>query len=244
VGENVKRFAPGDEVIGVLSDFGFGGFAEYAVAPEAGLAHKPKNVSFEDSAALPLAGITALQALRDKGHLQSGQEVLIIGSGGGVGTFAVQLAKLFGARVTAVCSARNLQQTKSLGADEVLDYAQDDFTKRIGAYDLIIAVNGNYPLSACMKCLKLGGKYVMIGGELPQIFKALLLGKLMSIGSKKVYSQMTKSNRDDLESIVKLTAEGRIRPLIDKSYPLEQTPEAMRYTAAGHARGKVTIKVR
>ena len=241
VGKNIRQFKPEDEVIGDLSDCGFGGFAEYAVAPEKALIPKPTKVLFEAAAALPIAGITALQALRDKGNIQKGQKVLIVGSGGGVGTFAVQLAKYFGAVVTAVCSSKNVEQTSSLGADYVIDYKKEDFTKSNRCYDLIIAINGNRPLSAYKRILNPNGIYVMVGGALLQIFKSIFFGWLMSFGSKKMRSLAAKSNQKDLEFIVKLVEDGKIKPVIDRRYPLDKAADAMRYLGEGHARGKVVI---
>ena len=185
VGKSIRQFKPGDEVIGELSDCGFGGFAEYALAPEKALVTKPAKILFEEAAALPLAAITAFQALRDKGNIQKGQKVLIVGSSGGVGTFAVQLAKYFGAVVTGVCSSKNVEQTSSLGADYIVDYTKEDFTKSNKRYDLILAINGNRPLSAYRRILNQNGIYVMVGGALLQIFKSLLFGWMMSFGSKK-----------------------------------------------------------
>lgn len=241
VGKNIRQFKPGDEVIGDLFANGFGGFAEYAVASEKFLVMKPSNLSFEEAAAIPVASVTALQALREKGNIQHGNKVLILGSGGGVGTFAVQLAKYFGAEVTAVCSPVNVEQTISLGADFVIDYTKEDYTKKDKSYDLILAINGNYPLSACKRLLNPDGKYVMVGGALSQIFKSLVFGRIMSMGSKKMYSLTAKSNRKDLEFIVKLSEDGKIKPVIEKRYPLEKTADAMYYVNQGHARGKVVV---
>ncbi|MEX2232538.1 MAG: NAD(P)-dependent alcohol dehydrogenase [Cyclobacteriaceae bacterium] len=243
IGKNIRLFRPGDEVIGELSNCGFGGFAEYAVAPEKALIPKPVKILFEEAAALPLAGITALQALRDKGNIQKGQEVLIVGSGGGVGTFAVQLGKYFGAVVTAVCSTKNVEQSSSLGADYVIDYTKEDFTKSNKCYDLILAVNGNHPLSAYKRILNPNGIYVMVGGALLQILKSLLLGRLMSFGSKKMRSLSAKSNQKDLAFIVKLAEDGKIKPVIDRRYSFDKTADAMRYAGEGHARGKVVMNV-
>lgn len=243
VGKNIQNFKPGDKVIGDLSDFGFGGFAEYAVAPEKALISKPVNISFEDAAAIPLAAITALQTLRNKGNIQKGQNVLIVGSSGGVGTFAVQLAKYFGAIVTAVCSTKNIEQASTLGADYIIDYTREDFTKSDKRYDIILAVNGNYPLFAYKRILKKNGIYVMVGGALMQIIKTLLFGKLMSFGSKKMRSLFAKSNQKDLEYIVKLVEDGEIKPVIEKRYSLNKTADAMRYVSEGHTRGKVVITV-
>lgn len=243
VGKNIRQFKPGDEVMGDLARIGFGGFAEYAVAPTKVLALKPSKLSFEEAAALPLAGITALQALRDKGNIKKGQKVLIVGSSGSVGPYVVQLAHYFESEVTAVCSTRNIEQTLSLGAQFVIDYTKEDFTKSNKRYDLIIAVNGNYPLSAYKHLLNKNGIYVMVGGAMTQIIKSLLFGKLMSWGSKKMLNLSAKANQKDLELIAQLAQEGKIWPVIERRYSLEQTPEAMRYTAEGHAMGKVVIKV-
>ncbi len=243
VGKNIQQFEPGDHVVGDLTDFGFGGFAEYAIAPEKALIHKPENLSSEAAATLPVAATTALKALRDKGAIQKGQKVLIVGSGGGVGTFAVQLARHFGAEVTAVCSTGNIEQSTSLGADFVIDYTKEDFTKKNKYYDLIIAINGNYPLLACRRILKKEGTYVMVGGTLSQISKTLLFGWLLSFGSKKIRSLSAKSDPQDLEFVAKLVAEGKIQPVIEKQYSLAETADAMRYLTEGHAKGKIVITV-
>lgn len=243
VGKNIRQFKPGDEVIGDLSGCGFGGFAQYAVVPEKVMIFKPAKISFEEAAALPMAALTALQALRNKGNIQNGSKVLIVGSGGGVGTFAVQIAKYFDAEVTAVCGTKNVEQTVSLGADRVIDYTKEDFTKSSRRYDIIIAVNGNNPLSSYKRILNPGGIYVMVGGALSQIFKSLLFGWLMSFGSKKMCSLAAKSNQKDLEFVVKLAAEGSIKPVIDRRYSLDETANAMNYLSEGHARGKVVIHV-
>ena len=242
-GRNIRHFKPGDEVIGEIADHGFGGFAEYALAPEKLLVHKPSKISFEDAAALPMAALTALQALRDKGNIQKGHQVLVLGSGGGVGTFAVQLAKYFGAKVTAVCGTKNVEQTKNLGADEVIDYKKENFIKRNKSYDLILAVNGNYPLLACKRILNPNGRYVMVGGALSQIFKTILFGWVMSLGSKKIRFLAAKPKQEDLDFIVTLASDGKIKPVIDKYYLLDKTAEAVRYLSEGHAGGKVVINV-
>lgn len=243
VGKNIQQFKSGDEVIGDLADYGFGGFAEYALAPERLLVHKPTKISMEDAAALPMAAVTALQALRDKGDIQKGHQVLIIGSGGGVGTFAVQLAKFFDATVTAVCSTKNVEQSKALGADYVIDYTKENFTQSDKTYDLILAVNGDYPLLACKMKLNPNGIYVMVGGALPQVFKSILFGWMNSFGSKKIRFLAAKSNQKDLEFIVMLTNESKIRPVIERSFPLEKSAEAIHYLSKGHAGGKLIINV-
>jgi len=243
VGKNISLFKVGDEVLGDLGSFGFGGFAEYAVAPEIALVHKPSKLSFEEAAALPMSALTALQALRNKGTVQKGQQVLIFGGGGGVGTFAIQLANYFGAEVTVVCSTKNVAQSKSLGADYVLDYTKEESLKTDKRYDLILAINGNRRLTDYKRALKPHGNYVMVGGSLPQIFKSLLFGWFLSMGSKKMHSLAAKPNQKDLEFIAKLAEEGKIKPVIDRYYSLEKVAEAVRYLSEGHAGGKVIIRV-
>lgn len=243
VGKNITQFKPGDEVMGDLASFGFGGLAEYVTAPERALITKPSKISFEEGASLPLAALTALQALRDKGNIQKGHKVLIVGSAGGVGTFAVQLAKYFEAEVTGVCSSKNIQQTISLGADNVIDYTKEDFSKRNNRYNLILGINGNYPLMAYKKTLIPGGIFVMIGGSLSQILKSLIFGWLLSFGSKKMKFLPAKANTEDLEFLSKLLENGTIKPVIDRSYPLDKTADAMNYLSQGHSTGKVVIIV-
>jgi len=242
VGNNIRQFKPGDEVIGDLSDHGSGGFAEYLVAPEKVLTLKPVNISFEEAAALPVAATTALRALRDKGNIQQGQKVLIVGSSGGVGTYAVQLAKYYGAIVTAVCSTRNVEQSLSMGADKVIDYTKEDFSKSGDSYDLILAINGNSRLSDYKRILNSNGTYVMVGGALSQIIRSIVFGRFMFFGSKKMYILTVKSNQKDLEFLAKLAADGKIRSLIESRYSLDKTAEAMRYLNEGHAQGKVVIR--
>jgi NADPH:quinone reductase-like Zn-dependent oxidoreductase len=243
VGKNITQLKPGDEVIGDLAKFGFGGFAEYVTAPEKALIIKPAKISFEEGAALPMAALTALQALRDKGNIQKGQKVLIVGSAGGVGTFAVQLAKYFDAEVTGICSSKNVQQTRSLGADRVIDYTKENFKKSDVHYNLILAINGNYPLSVYRKALTPDGTYVMVGGSLSQIFKSLLFGWLMSFGSKKMRSLSAKANKNDLEFLAKLQEDGKIKSVIERRYSLDKTADAMGYLSEGHSQGKVVIIV-
>jgi NADPH:quinone reductase-like Zn-dependent oxidoreductase len=244
VGSNVKQFQPGDEVFGDISAQGSGGFAEYASVPENLLALKPANLSFEEAAAVPMAAVTALQGLRDQGQIQPGLKVLINGASGGVGTFAVQIARSFGAEVTAVCSTRNLDQARSLGADHVIDYTKEDFTQSGQQYDLILAVNGYHPLSAYQRALTPKGIYVMAGGSTAQIFQALLMGPWMSkTGGKKMGAVTAKPNQKDLVLLKELLEAGKVVPVIDRRYPLSETAEALRYLGAGHARGKVVITV-
>jgi NADPH:quinone reductase-like Zn-dependent oxidoreductase len=244
VGASVKQFQPGDEVFGVAAG-SKGGFSEYACAAEDHLALKPSQLSFEAAAAASVAGLTALQGLRDKGQIQPGQKVLIQGASGGVGTFAVQLAKSFGAEATAVCSTRNLDMARSIGADQVIDYTKEDFTQDGLGYDLIFAVNGYRPLSVYRRALNPQGKYVCAGGALPQILQAMLLGSWLSSekGKKMGFMGIAKTNQDDLVYLGELLGTGKVVPVIEKCYPLSGVPEAIRFLVEGHARGKVVIRV-
>ncbi|HKL59586.1 MAG TPA: NAD(P)-dependent alcohol dehydrogenase [Sphaerochaeta sp.] len=241
VGKDVTRFKPGDTVLGDTSGCGSGGFAEYVSVPEDVLVLKPEGVSNETAAAVPVAAVTALQAVRDKAAVQPGLQVLIYGASGGVGTFAVQLATYFGAQVTAVCSARNVDEIRSLGASDVIDYALEDITASSRKFDRIIAINGNNTLSAYKGILAPHGIYVMVGGSLRQIFTSLVLGPFLSFGSRKFRSLSATPNRKDLEFVIDLVASGTLKAVIDRHYPLEQTAEAMRYVGEAHARGKVII---
>jgi len=244
VGRNVKQFQPGDEIFGDLAGCGFGAFAEYACVPENALALKPANMSFEEAAAAPLAAVTALQGLRDKGQIQPRQKVLINGASGGVGTFAVQIAKSFGAEVTGVCSTRNLDMVRSIGADQVIDYTQEDFTKNGLRYDLILAANGYHWILDYKHALNPKGTYVMTGGSMGQMYQAMLLGPWMSMtGSKKMGSLIAKSNQKDLVFVKELLESGKVKPVIDRRYPLSRVADAVRYLEEGHARGKVVITV-
>lgn len=243
VGKNISSFRTGDEVMGDLASYGFGGLAEYVTAPERAVIFKPKQISFEEAATIPMAAVTALQALRDKANIQKGQRVLIVGCAGGVGTFAIQLAKYFKAEVTGVCSSKNVQQTLSLGADYVFDYTKEDFTESNKRYNIILGINGNYPLLAYKKNLTSNGIYVMVGGSISQIFKSLLFGWLLSFGSKKMKSLAAKANKTDLEFLAKLLEKGIINPVIDQCYPLDKTADAMNYLKQGHSAGKVVINI-
>ena len=240
VGRNVKQFQPGDEVFGMVKS----GFAEYVCATESALALKPVNSSFEEAAAVPMAAVTALQGLRDEGQIQAGQKVLINGASGGVGTFAVQIAKSFGAEVTAVCSTRNLEQARLIGADHVIDYTKEDFTKNGQQYDLILAANGYHSLSAYKRALTTKGIYVMAGGSMAQIFQSMLMGSMMSeTGGKKMGGVSAKRSQEDLVFLKELVEDGKVIPVIDKRYLLSETAEALRYLGEGHARAKVVITV-
>jgi NADPH:quinone reductase-like Zn-dependent oxidoreductase len=244
VGANATRFQPGDEVFGDLSGCGFGGFAEYVCASEDALALKPANMSFEEAAAAPLAAAASLQGLRGKGQVQPGQKVLVNGASGGVGTFAVQIAKSFGAEVTGVCSTDKLDMARSIGADHVIDYTQQDFTKNGQRYDLILAANGYHSISGYKRALSPNGIYVMLGGSTAQMYQAMLLGPLVSMaGSKKMGNLLAKPNQTDLVFLKDLLEAGKVKPVIDRSYPLSEVPEAIRYLEEGHARGKVVITV-
>ncbi len=244
IGTNVKQFQPGDEVFGISAGSS-GGFAEYASANENYLALKPANLSFEAAAAVPVAALTALQGLRDKGQIQPKQKVLINGASGGVGTFAVQIAKSFGAEVTAVCSSRNLEMARSINADHVIDYTKEDFTQNGHRYDLIFAINGYNSLSAYRRVLNPNGIYVCAGGAMSQMFQAMLLGSLMSRknGKKMGFMGITKFNQKDLIYIKELLESGKIAPVIEKSYPLSELPSAMRYLAEGHAHAKIVVQI-
>ena len=242
VGKNVKEFQPGDEVFGDISACGWGGFAEYVCARENALVLKPACLTFEQAAAVPMAAVTALQGLRAKGQIQPGQKVLINGASGGVGTFAVQIAKSFGAEVTAVCSTRNVAMARSLGADHVIDYTQEDFTKNGQRYDLILAVNGYQSISDYQRALSPAGMYVMSGGSGAQMSQAMLLGPWISMtGSKKMGNLLAKPNQKDLVFVKELLEAGKVVPVIDRRYTLSEVPEAIRYLEEGHAKGKVVI---
>jgi NADPH:quinone reductase-like Zn-dependent oxidoreductase len=242
VGRNVTQFKPGDEVFGGCR----GAFAERVCAKEDDLALKPANLSFEQAASVPVAAITALQGLRDKGQIQPGYKVLIDGASGGVGTFAIQIAKSFGAEVTAVCSTRNLQTARSIGADHVINYTREDFTRNGQHYDLILAANAYHTIFDYRRALSRGGICVKSGGRasLPHIILDMLLDRLLSlIGHKKTCGMITKVKKTDLLLLKDLLEAGKIVPVIDRRYPLSHTAEAIRYLEEGHARGKVVIAV-
>lgn len=242
-GKAVKNLRPGDAVFGDIAGSGFGGFAEYVAAPETALALKPEKVSFLDAAATPMAAITALQGLRDRGGLQPGKRVLIYGAGGGVGTFAVQIAKHMGGHITAVCGAVNLDLVRSLGAHRVIDYKKVDILQSGEHFDLILGVNGTRSLLAYRRALSPSGIFVMIGGGMPQVLATIAFGPLLSLGGKKMRALAAKSGAGDLTWIIRLVAEGKLRPVIDRCYPLNETAAAVHYASQGHARGKVMIRV-
>ncbi len=237
---NVKQFQPGDEIFGDIAACGFGAFAEYVSVPENALALKPVNITYEEAAAVPQYAVVALQGLRDKGQIQHGQKVLINGASGGVGTFAVQIAKSFGAEVTGVCSTRNLDMMRSIGADHVIDYTQEDFTKSDERYNLILDIVANRSISDYMSALSPKGNYVSVAFNL----SALFLGSLISMtGSKKVSQLSHKPNVKDLVFIKELIEAGKVVPVIDRRYPLSEVAEALRYYGEGHPPGKVVITV-
>ncbi len=241
-GLNATQFQQGDEVFGGCS----GSFAEYASVPENTLALKPANSSFEEAAAVPVAAITALQGLRDKGHIQPGQKVLVNGASGGVGTFAVQIAKSYGAEVTGVCGTRNLDMVRSIGADHVIDYTQEDFTRNGQHYDMIYDAVGNRSVSDYKRALNPNGTCVIAGFQsLPRLFEHVILGPLMSkTGNRKIgLMGIAKLNQKDLVYVKELLEAGKVVPVIDRRYPLRETAEALRYLEEGHARGKVVITV-
>lgn len=244
VGKNVTQFQPGDEVFGACK----GAFAEYVCASEGALVLKPANVTFEQAAAVPVAAVSALQGLRDKGQIQRGHKVLINGAAGGVGTFAVQIAKVFGADVTGVCSTSNVDMVRSIGAHHVMDYTQEDFTKSGQRYDLIFDSVGNHSLSDCRRALTTEGTLVLVGGPDKGRWLAPLTGVLTAVVLSRFVSQkllpfLAHLSKDDLIVLRELLEAGKVAPVIDRSYPLSDVPEAIRYLEKGHARGKVVIRM-
>jgi NADPH:quinone reductase-like Zn-dependent oxidoreductase len=244
VGKDVTRFQPGDEVFGI----GKGAFAEYARAPESKLAPKPANLTFEQAAVVAISGLPALQALRDKGRVEPGQKVLIIGASGGVGTYAVQLAKAFGAHVTGVCSTTKVDMVRSLGADHVIDYTQEDFTRSGQRYDLILDIGGNPSLSRLRRALAPKGTLVIVGGEAggrwlggnDRQLRALLLSRFVG---QRLTTFISKENHEDMLVLKELIEAGKVTPVIDRTYQLSEAPQAIRYLEHGHARGKVVITI-
>jgi NADPH:quinone reductase-like Zn-dependent oxidoreductase len=242
VGRNVTQFKPGDAVFGTCR----GAFAEYACTSEAALVMKPSNVTFEQAASVPIAAFTALQGLRDKGHIQPGQKVLINGAAGGVGTFAVQIAKSYGAEVTGVSSTRNVDMVRSIGADRVIDYTQEDFTKSGQRYDLLFDAVGNHSLSACRRVLNPKGVLIMAGGTagrwmigaLARGIAALVLSRFVS---QDLVGILARTRKEDLTIMRALIEAGKVTPVIDRRYKLSEVPEAVRYLEEGHARGKVVV---
>jgi NADPH:quinone reductase-like Zn-dependent oxidoreductase len=240
VGKSVTKFKVGDRVFGDLADCGWGGFAEYKCAPEIALALIPDGVTFEQAATIPQAGMMALQSVRDKGLLQPGQAVLFNGAAGGVGTFAIQLAKSIGATVTAVDSGDKFDLLKSLGADYMIDFRKEDFTKNGQQYDLIVDVVSNRSLSAYKNSLRPQGKFLMIGGTMKAIFQAMVLSRLVST-KEKALGMMAYEINKDLEYMATLVKNGNLIPIIDKVYPLDKTVAAFQYYAEGKVKGKIVI---
>ncbi len=246
VGNGINLFQIGDDVFGI-SKGGSGGFAEYVCANEKSVVLKPANVTFEEAAAAPMAALTALQGLCDKGEIKAGQKVLIHGASGGVGTFAIQIAKAYETNVTAVCSSRNVETARSIGADQVIDYTLEDFTKNGELYDLILVANGNRSIFEYKRSLKPTGICVLAGGgsnSIPQLLAGMVLEWWISkTEGKKVSSFIAKINQKDLSTIKELLETGKVKPVIDQTYPLIDTAEALRYLGEGHAKGKVIVTV-
>lgn len=238
VGGSVKQFQPGDEVFGNLSEHGWGAFAEYVCVPEEALVLKPDNITFEEAAAVPLAAVTALQGLRDKGQIRPGKKVLINGASGGVGSFAIRIAKSFDVEVTAVCSTRNVETARSIGADHVIDYTQEDFTQNGLLYDLIFDTVGNRSAREYERALDPDGIFVTTAFLPGILFRGLWL---RLTGGKQMINMMSKSNKKDLAFVKELLEAGKAAPVIDRLYPLNQTADAIRYLGEGHAQGKVVI---
>ena len=245
IGSNVKQYMPGDKVFGFLPiATGRGTFAEYVCAKDNLIALKPASLTFEQAAAVPLAAMVALQALRSKGNLQPGQKVLIYGASGGVGTFAVQIAKALRAEVTAVCSTRNLDLIRSLGAEHVINYKVEDFTHTNGQYDLILAVNGYRSIADYLSVLKPGGSCFVAGGSLRQIIQAGIQGRQAAkSGDKKIHILSLEQNQPDMIFLKELLQTGKVAPVIDAIYPMSRTADAFRYCEKEHARGKVVITI-
>ncbi len=233
VGNKVTRFKAGDEVFGTSNNAG--AFAEYVRVPEAGLALKPSNLTFDEAAAVPVSALTALQGLRDKGRIQPGHKVLINGASGGVGLFAVQIAKSFGAEVTGVCSTKKMELVRSLGADHVIDYTQEDFTTSDRRYDLVLDNVGNRPLADCKRTLAPDGIYVAVAGAPSRSLRIAIAG------GKNAIVFVSLPNPEDLLCIKELVESGKLTPTIDRRYPLAEVPDAMRFAGAGTAQGKIVI---
>lgn len=242
VGKNVTQFQPGDEVFGMRS----GAFAEYVCGKEQNFVPKPAGLTFEQAAAVPVAAETALQGLRDKGQIRPGQKVLINGASGGVGTFAVQIAKSFGADVTGVCSTRNVDMVRSIGADRVIDYTRENFTRDGQRYDLIFDVAGNHSFSDCRRALSPIGTLVMAGQssrKKPSILRLVIAPVLSRFVRQKLVPFIAKHGKEDLVALKELIEAQKVTPVIDRHFPLREVPEAIRYIGEGHARGKVVITV-
>jgi len=241
VGRDVKRFRPGDEVFGDISRHNWGGFAEYVAVPESALTPKPAGISFEEAAAVPQAALLALQGLRYKGEIQPGQKVLINGAGGGAGTFAVQMAKSLEAEVTGVDSSEKLDTMRSIGADHVIDYAKEDFTRNGKTYDRILDFAAYHSIFDYSRALAPRGTYVIVGGSSARVREILFLGPLISISSGKKFGLLIHKANKGLDVVAGLLEAGKVKSIIDKRYRLGEVPEALRYFGEGHARGKLVI---
>jgi NADPH:quinone reductase-like Zn-dependent oxidoreductase len=244
VGRGVTAFAPGDRVFGDLSESGRGSFAEYVAASEGAVAPIPTGVSFEDAAATPMAAVTALQGLRDRGEISEDDRVLVVGASGGVGTFAVQIAKAYGAEVTGVCRTEKVETVRSLGADAVIDYTEVNWTNTGERYDLIVDAGAHQSVVAARRALAAGGRYVVVGGALGPTLQAIALGPLLSrLGEERVTMLMAEPNRADLETVGTLLESGDVAPVVDRRYPLADAPDAVAYLESGSATGKVVVTV-
>jgi NADPH:quinone reductase-like Zn-dependent oxidoreductase len=245
VGRDVTQFRPGDDVFGDMTEFGYGAFAELVAAPERAWAPKPAGMTFEEAATVPQAAILALQGLRGRGRrVQAGQRVLVNGASGNVGPFAVQIAKAFGAEVTGVCSTGKMDLVRELGADHVIDYTREDVSRDGRRYDWIVDVAGNHPILGWRRALKPGGTYVMVGGPTSRILAALVLGPVISLaGSRKMGLMLwwKPFRKEDVAVLVELIEAGKLAPVIDRRYPLDEVADALRYLKEGRARGKIVI---
>jgi NADPH:quinone reductase-like Zn-dependent oxidoreductase len=239
IGKSVTKFKPGDEVLGDLCASGWGAYAEYVCAPENTLSIKPSSISFQDAAAFPQAGVMALQGIRDMAQTKHGDKVLINGAGGGVGTIAIQLAKMYGAEVTAVDSASKLEMLRSIGADHLIDYTKKDFTKQGKQYDTILDMVANRSILEYKRTLNPTGKFIMVGGTGSSIIQAMTLGPLLSANGKKTLGILAHEPNKNVNDLTKLCEEGKIKPVIDRNYPLDEIAEAFRYYGSGNVKGKI-----
>ncbi len=239
----MSDFKKGDHILADLSSSGMGGFSEYAVVPMNQLVLKPQELTFQSAAALPVASVAALQGIRDLGKVQKGEKVLIYGAGGGVGIYATQLAIYYGAHVSALCGTKHVELLKMLGAERVLNYKLEDVDPKVETYDLILAINGNYPMREYKKLLNRNGRCICIGGSMKQIIKFMLFGGFMSLGNKKLKVLMSKPNTKDLEEMSNLVAKGHIKTILDQHFPVSETINAIQYLKEGSAVGKVIIEM-
>ncbi|UCE08136.1 MAG: NAD(P)-dependent alcohol dehydrogenase, partial [bacterium] len=245
LGSNAKKFKPGDAVFGDLFMSGFGAFAEYVSVPEKVLEPKPASMTFEEAATYPQAGLIALQSVRGKKEIRPGHEVLINGAGGGMGTFGIQIAKYYGAEVTAVDNTEKLEFLRKIGADHVIDYTKEDYTRSGKLYDLVVDVAAHHSVFDHKRVLKPDGIFVIVGGARSSIFQTIILGPLITIGEEKKMglNPIRTDNKKDMEFLIELYEAGKVKPVIDKRYSLSEVPEAYRYLEEGHAKGKLVITV-